>query len=72
MEDAVALGSDFDGFVPLPRGMRDVADLPRITQVLWARGFGERRLRKLLGENFLRYFGTIDDATARTDRPAAV
>jgi membrane dipeptidase len=55
-EDAVALGSDFDGFIPLPRGIRDVADMPRITQVLWQRGFGERRLRKLLGENFLAYF----------------
>jgi len=55
-EDAVALGSDFDGFVPLPRGMRDVRDLPRITQILWRRGFGEARLKKLLGENFLRYF----------------
>jgi membrane dipeptidase len=59
-EDAVALGSDFDGFVPLPRGMRDVRDLPRITQVLWKRGFGEARLRKLLGENFLRYFETFN------------
>ncbi|HEY3355663.1 MAG TPA: dipeptidase [Polyangia bacterium] len=55
-EDAVALGSDMDGFVPLPRGLRDVADLPRLTEVLWRRGFGERRLRKLLGENWLRYF----------------
>lgn len=55
-EDAVALGSDFDGFVPLPRGMRDVRDLPRITQVLASRGWSEPRLRKLLGENFLRYF----------------
>jgi membrane dipeptidase len=59
-EDAVALGSDFDGFVPLPRGMRDVRDLPRITQVLWRRGFGERRLKKLLGENFLRYFESFN------------
>jgi membrane dipeptidase len=59
-EDAVALGSDFDGFVPLPRGMRDVRDLPRLTQVLWRRGFSERQLRKLLGENFLRYFGQFD------------
>ena len=55
-EDAVALGSDFDGFVPLPRGMRDVRDLPRITQVLSRRGWRPERLRKLLGENFLRYF----------------
>ncbi len=59
-EDAVALGSDFDGFVPLPRGMRDVRDLPRITQVLTRRGWGEARLRKLLGENFLRYFERFD------------
>jgi membrane dipeptidase len=55
-EDAVALGSDMDGFVPLPRGLRDVSDLPRLSAVLWRRGFGERRLRKLLGENWLRYF----------------
>jgi membrane dipeptidase len=55
-EDAVALGSDFDGFVPLVRGMRDVADLPRLTQVLWRRGHREGLLEKLLGGNFLRYF----------------
>ena len=54
-EDAVALGSDFDGFVPLVRGMRDVADLPRLTQVLARRGWSEARLQKLLGENFLCY-----------------
>ena len=58
-EDAVALGSDFDGFVPLPRGMRDVRDLPRITQVLARRGWSEAQLHKLLGENFLRYFETF-------------
>ena len=54
-EDGVALGSDFDGFVPLVRGMRDVADLPRLTQVLSKRGWSEPRLQKLLGENFLCY-----------------
>lgn len=59
-EDAVALGSDFDGFVPLPRGMRDVADLPRITQVLWRRGWKQPKLEKLLGENFLRYFARFE------------
>lgn len=55
-EDCVALGSDFDGFAPLVRGMRDAADLPRLTQVLWDRGWREPRLRKLLGENALRFF----------------
>jgi membrane dipeptidase len=55
-EDAVALGSDFDGFMFLPRGMRDAADLPRLTEILWRRGWREPRLRKLLGENALRFF----------------
>ena len=54
-EDCVALGSDFDGFMPLPRGIRDAADLPRLTEVLWRRGWREAALRKLLGENALRY-----------------
>ena len=55
-EDAVALGSDFDGFLPLPRGLRDAADLPRVTQLLWRRGWKPPQLRKLLGENALRFF----------------
>jgi membrane dipeptidase len=55
-EDCVALGSDFDGFMPLAAGMRDAADLPRLTQVLWTRGWREPALRKLLGENALRLF----------------
>ena len=54
-EDAVSLGSDFDGFVPLVRGMRDVADLPRLTEVLTRRGWSPRKLEKLLGHNFLCY-----------------
>jgi membrane dipeptidase len=53
--DCVALGSDFDGFMPLPRGLRDAADLPRLTELLWRRGWREPELGKLLGENALRY-----------------
>ena len=55
-DDAVALGSDFDGFMFLPRGMRDAADLPRLTEILWRRGWRPPRLTKLLGENALRFF----------------
>jgi microsomal dipeptidase-like Zn-dependent dipeptidase len=54
----VALGSDFDGFLPLPRGLRDAADLPRLTELLWRRGWRQPRLGKLLGENALRYLAT--------------
>jgi membrane dipeptidase len=55
-EDCVALGSDYDGFMPLAAGMRDASDLPRLTQVLWSRGWRPPALEKLLGTNALRYF----------------
>jgi membrane dipeptidase len=58
-EDHVALGSDFDGGPPLPRGMRDVRDLPMITDAMLRRGYSEARVRKFLGGNLLRVFGQI-------------
>jgi membrane dipeptidase len=56
-DECVALGSDFDGFMVLPRGLRDAADLPRLTELLWRRGWRQPRLDKLLGANALRYLG---------------
>lgn len=55
-EDAVGLGSDFDGFIPLPQGMRDVRDLPRLTEALLKRGMPEARVEKVLGKNLTRFF----------------
>jgi len=58
-EDAVGLGSDFDGMVALPQGMKDVRDLPKLTQVLLDRGHSIERVQKLLGGNFRRFFGEV-------------
>ena len=55
-EDGVALGSDFDGMVPLPKGMRDVRDLPKLTEALLRRGMTVRVVEKVLGENFRRFW----------------
>jgi membrane dipeptidase len=55
-EDAVAFGSDFDGLVPLPRGMRDVTDLPRLVEVL-ARRTPARVVEKVAWLNWRRFFG---------------
>ncbi|MBX7116445.1 MAG: membrane dipeptidase [Myxococcaceae bacterium] len=55
-EDAVSLGSDFDGFVPLPKGMRDVRDLYQLTETLVRRGLTEARIEKILGGNMKRLF----------------
>ncbi|MBI3683730.1 MAG: membrane dipeptidase [Acidobacteria bacterium] len=53
-EDHVALGTDFDGGPTLPRGMRDIRDLPMLTDAMLRRGYSEKRIRKFLGENTLR------------------
>lgn len=57
--DAVGLGSDFDGVPVLPEGMRDVADLPRLTARLAGRGLPEETLRGVLGGNFLRVLSEV-------------
>jgi membrane dipeptidase len=53
-EDHVMLGSDFDGGPTLPRGMRDIRDLPVLTAAMLERGWSEGRIRKFLGGNLLR------------------
>ena len=60
-EDHVSLGSDFDGGPPLPRGIRDVRDLPMITDAMLRRGYSEARIRKFLGGNLLRAFREITE-----------
>jgi membrane dipeptidase len=53
-DDHVALGSDFDGFIPTPFDLRDITALPRLTQALLERGYARESIRKILGDNFLR------------------
>jgi membrane dipeptidase len=58
-EDHVSLGSDFDGGPTPPRGMRDISDLPQLTEAMLRRGWSEQRIRKFLGGNLLRVFRQI-------------
>ncbi|HEX4308646.1 MAG TPA: dipeptidase [Acidobacteriaceae bacterium] len=62
--DHVGLGSDFDGIPSSPEGMDSAADLPKITAALMARGYSAEDCRKILGANFLRFFGDVQ-ATAK-------
>ena len=52
--DHVGIGSDFDGIPTLPTGMEDISKLPALTYELLRRGYSERDVRKVLGENLLR------------------
>lgn len=58
-EQGVGFGSDFDGMVPLPRGMRDVRDLPLIMAALRERGHAPSLVDRIAGENWRRFFGEV-------------
>ncbi len=58
--DYVGLGSDFDGIESAPKGLDGVEDFPKITEGLLKRGYSEKDVRKILGENFLRVFKAND------------
>lgn len=53
-EDHVSLGSDFDGAITPPRDLRSCLELPRLVQIMLDRGWSAERIRKILGDNFLR------------------
>ncbi len=63
--DSVGLGSDFDGVSNIPVGMDDVTKLPNITYELLKRGYSEKDVKKILGENLLRLFGEVEKVSAK-------
>lgn len=66
--DHVGLGSDFDGIPSVPQGMEDVSKLPNITYELLRRGYSEKDIRKILGENLLRAFGEAERVARTSSR----
>ena len=58
--DHVGLGSDFDGCHSLPQGMEDISRLPNITLELLKRGYSDKDIRKVLGENLLRVMSQVE------------
>lgn len=62
-EDHVALGSDLDGGVPLPKEMEDVSDYPAIVKALIDLGYSETRIRKICGLNWLRLIEKVTEGS---------
>lgn len=54
-DGVVALGSDFDGLVAMPRGIRDVTDLPRVAAALRRGGFARDAALGALGGNLIGF-----------------
>lgn len=53
--DHVGIGGDFDGTVTLANGISSVADYPLLLQAVMKRGATDSQIKKLAGENLLRY-----------------
>jgi membrane dipeptidase len=66
--DHVGLGADFDGANDMPEGARDVSMLPNITYELLKRGYSEKDIRKILGENLLRVFAEVERVAASSSK----
>jgi membrane dipeptidase len=58
-EDAVALGSDWDGFIAPCEGLGDASELPNLTEALLRRGMSAAAVHKLLGGNVLRVLDSV-------------
>ena len=71
--DHVGLGSDFDGGLFFPEGLKDVSDLPNITVELMRRGYSDEDIHRILGGNLLRVFAEVEEASEERDcRPATL
>ncbi|HNN97629.1 MAG TPA: dipeptidase [Pseudomonadota bacterium] len=64
-EDAVGLGSDWDGAVRPTRGLESPAQLPNLTEALLRAGVPPTTVHKILGENVLRALAAAPPVAAQ-------
>jgi membrane dipeptidase len=64
-EDAVGIGSDFDGVTCVPKGLADVSQFPALTRALLERGHSPARIRKVYGESLLRVMRAVEAAAGK-------
>ncbi len=62
--DAVGLGSDFDGVECVPQGLDDTSKWPNLTRKLLEKGYSPSDIRKVYGQNLLRFMRSAEQ-TAR-------
>lgn len=58
-EEAVSLGSDYDGAITPPKDLRSGNSYPRLVQEMLQRNWSTSRIENVLGENFLRSWARL-------------
>jgi membrane dipeptidase len=43
----------------MPEGLRTIGDFPNLTKAMLERGWPEPRIRKVMGENWLRFLDQV-------------
>jgi membrane dipeptidase len=66
--DHVGIGSDFDGIDTVPEGLEDVSKFPELFAELIRRGWSDRDLKKLAGQNVLRALRAAESTAARLQK----
>lgn len=67
--DHVGIGSDFDGVEDsLPIDLKSVKDYPKLVYHLFKAGFSEEDIIKILGENFLRVWKSVEDYAKSSEK----
>jgi membrane dipeptidase len=65
-DDFIALGSDFDGWVPsFPAGLEDIGMMPALTERLLRAGVPVDSVKKILGGNALRVLRDVGGAVSQ-------
>lgn len=73
--DHIGIAGDFDGISFTIKGLADVSTYPVLLTELARRGWTEKELRKITGENFLRVFAEVEVRAAalqKTTQPSIV
>ena len=60
-EDHVSLGSDFDGWLPVPKDMHDIGDYQLLITAMRRHGYSDERVRKIAGLNLLRVIRQVTE-----------
>jgi len=71
--DHIGLGGDYDGITETVVGLEDVSRYPDLLAELVKRGWTDRELRGVAGENILRVLSRTEIVSARIrkERPAS-
>lgn len=63
--DAVGIGSDFDGVGCTPVGLEDVSKFPNLTRALLERGYSQKDVQKIYGQNMLRLMRAVEKGAGK-------